>query len=103
MTDELARALKIVQDAGYLVAKIPECRRQGTDHGSHILITRSAKCPGGGKIPHGVHSTHLGTFGVWINCLCGESYADYYGGDGPTSWELHKQEFIDQQGDPHAE
>lgn len=93
MTDELRAALKLVQEAGYLVAKIPECKLGGRDHGSHTLITRSARCPGGGTIPHGLHSWHLGTFGMWANCKCGGSFSDYYGSeDDPSNWEKHKAE-----------
>lgn len=83
-------AVALLREAGYLVAKIPPCSSQGRDHGRHVLITRSASCPGGGTIPHGLQSWHDGTFGMWANCQCGHSFSDY--GDAPTDWAKHKQE-----------
>jgi hypothetical protein len=86
---DLDEAATLLRDAGYLVVKIPPCGKQGRDHGRHILITRSASCPGGGTIPHGAHGGHLGTFGYWVNCRCGDSFSDYSG--PPSDWEKHKQ------------
>lgn len=87
---EIDEAVALLREAGYLVVKIPPCGKEGSDHGRHVLITRSAACEGGGTIPHGYHSSHFGTFGKWMNCQCGHSFSDY--GDPPTDWEKHKAE-----------
>src|SRR5262245_14400606 len=89
-TPDLADAAALLRSAGYLVVKVPPCRFEGLDHGKHVLITRSATCPGGGNIPHGIHGWHQGTFGPWANCQCGHSFSDY--GQDPSDWEKHKRD-----------
>lgn len=89
-----SEAIKMLQDAGYLVVKIPPCKRTGRGHGSHTLITRSAMCPGEEPKPHAIQNRTLGAFGPWVHCACGESFSDY-ADDRPTNWEKHKQE-VDQ-------
>lgn len=75
---------------GYLVVKIPACKKTGQGHGSHTLITRTAMCDGEEPKPHGLASSHLGTFGMWCYCACGRGFADYTLGDPePTPWEEH--------------
>lgn len=92
MTDELTEAIKLVREAGYLVAKIPPCTRAGRGHGKHILTTKSASCPGEEPIPHGYQTSHRGSFGIWVYCRCGDSFSDYGPEDEPSNWEKHKQE-----------
>lgn len=89
---EHTEAAALLRAAGYLVVKIPPCSKEGRDHGAHVLITRSARCPGGGNIPHGIHSWYQGSFGPWANCHCGHLFSDY--GQAPSDWEKHKQEHI---------
>lgn len=88
---DIAAAIKLLRNAGYLVFEIPDCKRQ-YDHGRHVLITRSASCAGRGEIPHGLYNTYQGSFGLWINCQCGESFSDYTFDGGQTSWQQHKEE-----------
>jgi hypothetical protein len=90
--DEIARARTLLVEAGYLVTKIPPCNRGDANHGRHSLITRTAVCEGGGVIPHGYHGTHMGSFGWWMNCQCGHSFADYGLEGEETPWEQHKRE-----------
>lgn len=90
---DIDEAVALLRKAGYLVAKIPPCGKEGRDHGRHILITRSSSCPGGGTIPHGLQSWHDGTFGVWANCRCGHSFSAY--GGPPTNWDQHQQDHPD--------
>ena len=78
--------------AGYLVFKADECKYQDRPHGRHTLTTRSAVCEGIEPMPHGVQGGNFGTFGYWVNCQCGHSFA-HYGAEGEqTPWERHKME-----------
>jgi hypothetical protein len=77
-----------VRGAGYLVIQIPSCKRDGHDHGKHVLVTKSAMCPGAGIAPHGAQTVTMGTLGLWVNCSCGDSFSDY--GEHPTKWEEHR-------------
>jgi hypothetical protein len=93
MSDEIKAAIALLREAGFLVAKIPECKKGDRDHGRHTLLVRSAMCDGGGTIPHGYHSSFMGSFGMWVNCLCGHSFSDYDNSDDrPSKWAEHKQE-----------
>lgn len=87
MTDE--EMADVLRSHGYLVVKVPECNKD-YGHGKHVLITRSGVCQGKEPIPHGYHSSHVGTFGMWVNCQCGKSFSDCT--DDPTPWGLHKAE-----------
>jgi hypothetical protein len=90
-SDEVKAAFELLTNEGFLVVKIPPCEKEGQDHGKHTLITRSAMCPGGGTIPHGLRNWHQGSFGMWADCLCGSSFSDYYGtAEDPSDWEKHK-------------
>lgn len=88
---ELQEALRVVKEAGYMVTKVPECNRD-FPHGRHPLITRTKSCPGKEPIPHGYHSSFGGSFGTWINCLCGHAFADYGFTGGASPWIEHKVE-----------
>lgn len=93
-----AGVVKALRGQGYMVVKIPPCTRAGRGHGRHILITRSATCPGEDPMPHGVQGCHDGTFGVWVHCACGHSFRDYTAGDEPaTPWQGHKAEHIGER------
>lgn len=85
------QVIELLREAGYLVMWIPPCKVT-RDHGKHILVTRSATCPGGGTIPHGLQSTWHGSFGWWANCQCGDSFAMYGADDEPTNWDKHQAE-----------
>lgn len=69
---------------GYLVIKIPECRRP-EGHGRHILVTRSAICDGVEPIPHGLRQSAQGLFYMWYTCLCGKDF-------NTEDWNQHKKE-----------
>lgn len=89
-TEALIAMAQTLQDNGYLVFKVPPCNRNGHGHGRHVLLTRSAVCEGKEPVPHGFHSSHLGTFGFWNHCQCGRDFNDYSrGDDGQTPWERH--------------
>lgn len=88
--DDLASAVTLLRAAGYLVFKIPDCKKDKS-HGSHIILTKSVRCPGVNP-PHGYHSAYEGIFGTWINCQCGYQFSDY-DGDPKTDWEEHKEEY----------
>jgi hypothetical protein len=84
-------AIELLKAEGYLVVKIPQCKHGDKSHGRHILITKSASCPGANP-QHGYVSTHYGTFGPWIRCRCGYEFSDYYG-DPKTNWQKHREEY----------
>ena len=81
-----------LRENGYMVFKVPVCKIEGP-HGRHAVITRTAHCEGKEPIPHGYHSSNMGSFGMWVNCQCGRSFSDC--SSDPTPWERHKAEFID--------
>lgn len=45
-------------------------------------------------MPHAFSNLHQGSFGIWVYCACGGSFADYRldDSDEPTPWEQHKAE-----------
>lgn len=90
--DEKEAMAQTLRDAGYIVFRA-EC---GWDfpHGRHTLKTRSAICEGTADAPHGCHSIFHGTFGTWVNCACGHSFADYAPGGEPSNWQKHKAEHL---------
>jgi len=89
---DLRRMANQLRHAGYMVVKIPPCTKD-EPHGRHTLITRSVSCPGREPIPHGHVTSYLGSFGMRVTCLCGESFSDSpMDDDGPSDWEEHKAE-----------
>lgn len=103
--NEIQAAIALLRDAGFLVAKIPACKKGDRDHGRHTLLVRSAMCEGGGTIPHGYLKASMGTFGMWMHCQCGHMFSDYtFGDDGLTDWAKHKKEHgIAAARDTHTE
>lgn len=90
--DELRAMAATLREAGYMVSKIPPCKREG-GHGRHGLITRTARCEGAEPMPHGFHSTRWGTFGWWVACTCGHDFADYSSPPSLSPWMQHVIEF----------
>lgn len=79
---DVKAAIETLKAAGYLIAKIPECKHLDRPHGSHGLITRTASCEGVEPMPHGFRNGYQGAMG-WINiCQCGRSFYE-------DDWKTH--------------
>lgn len=92
--DPLTAAKDLLCANGYLVVKIPPCKKAGTGHAKHILLTKSLTCPGEEPIPHMSLGRYTSFLGGRVLCACGDSFSDAYWSDDPdekTDWELHKE------------
>lgn len=92
--EQLAAAKDLLVANGYLVSKIPVCKWAGRGHGKHVLLTRSARCPGEEPMPHKDVGGYQNFLGFQVLCACGDSFSDTPWNDDPeskTDWTLHKE------------
>ena len=92
--DDVQQAIALLRERGYYVSGVEPCRHSvsrpdGTPwlHGRHTLrhLAGPTYCAGSTPLPHGYHSSHQGTFDVWVACLCGRDF-------NSTNWPVHKAE-----------